>query len=244
MNGASSANIPYKNELRDRQGCGEYGRRHKPLLDAAINDIRIRFEGKTVEVEFNDTAPKPLQGFTVTAPVQILEHNTGCWWERTITARIRDGSTIPRRVGSRVLELDHRHTHAHSSRRHSTHPGHRRQASSKRGKQLSVNQPLTDSEARNIFINGAEDFYSLSANPQFSNVAELFDAWLTEHDRQLLAKTETEAGKRISSELKLEHASDAHARTEPSRAYIQGCKAARSLLEDAIRDMTQEQGTL
>lgn len=51
MNGASSANIPYKNELRDRQGCGEYGRRHKPLLDAAINDIRIRFEGKTVEVE-------------------------------------------------------------------------------------------------------------------------------------------------------------------------------------------------
>ena len=41
MNGASSANIPYKNELRDRQGCGE------------------------------------------------------CWWERTITARIRDGSTIP-----------------------------------------------------------------------------------------------------------------------------------------------------
>ena len=104
-----------------------------------------------------------------------------------------------------------------------------------------MNQPLTDSEARNIFINGAEDFYSLSANPQFSNVA---DAWLTEHDRQLLAKTETEAGKRISSELKLEHASDAHARTEPSRAYIQGCKAARSLLEDAIRDMTQEQGTL
>lgn len=95
MNGASSANIPYKNELRDRQGCGEYGRRHKPLLDAAINDIRIRFEGKTVEVEFNDTAPKPLQGFTVTSPVQILEHNTGCWWERTITARIRDGSTIP-----------------------------------------------------------------------------------------------------------------------------------------------------
>lgn len=83
------------NALRDRQGCGEYGRRHKPLLDAAINDIRIRFEGKTVEVEFNDTAPKPLQGFTVTAPVQILEHNTGCWWERTITARIRDGSTIP-----------------------------------------------------------------------------------------------------------------------------------------------------
>ena len=75
-------------------------------------------------------------------------------------------------------------------------------------------------------------------------VAELFDAWLTEHDRQLLAKTETEAGKRISSELKLEHASDAHARTDPSRAYIQGCKAARSLLEDAIRDMTQEQGTL
>ena len=149
-----------------------------------------------------------------------------------------------RRVGSRVLELDHRHTHAHSSRRHSTHPGHRRQASSKRGKQLSVNQPLTDSEAKKIFINGAEDFYSLSANPQFSNVAELFDAWLTEHDRQLLAKTETEAGKRISSELKLEHASDAHARTEPSRAYIQGCKAARSLLEDAIRDMTQEQGTL
>ena len=45
---------------------------------------------------------------------------------------------------------------------------------------MSVNQPLTDSEARNIFINGAEDFYSLSANPQFSNVAELFDAWLTE----------------------------------------------------------------
>lgn len=43
----------------------------------------------------DDTAPKPLQGFTVTAPVQILEHNTGCWWERTITARIRDGSTIP-----------------------------------------------------------------------------------------------------------------------------------------------------
>ena len=78
---------------------------------------------------------------------------------------------------------------------------------------MSVNQPLTDSEARNIFINGAEDFYSLSANPQFSNVAELFDAWLT-------------------------------ARTEPSRAYIQGCKAARSLLEDAIRDLTQEQGTL
>ena len=107
---------------------------------------------------------------------------------------------------------------------------------------MSVNQPLTDSEARNIFINGAEDFYSLSANPQFSNVAELFDAWLTEHDRQLLAKTETEAGERISSELKLEHASDAQ--TEPSRAYIQGCKAARSLLEDAIRDMTQEQGTL
>lgn len=135
-------------------------------------------------------------------------------------------------------------SHAHSSRRHSTHPGHRRQASSKRGKQLSVNQPLTDSEAKKIFINGAEDFYSLSANPQFSNVAELFDAWLTEHDRQLLAKTETEAGKRISSELKLEHASDAHARTEPSRAYIQGCKAARSLLEDAIRDLTQEQGTL
>lgn len=59
---------------------------------------------------------------------------------------------------------------------------------------MSVNQPLTDSEAKNIFINGAEDFYSLSANPQFSNVAELFDAWLTEHDRQLLAKTETEAG--------------------------------------------------
>lgn len=76
---------------------------------------------------------------------------------------------------------------------------------------MSVNQPLTDSEARNIFINGAEDFYSLSANPQFSNSAELFDAWLTEHDRQLLAKTEAEAGKRISSELKLEHASDAHA---------------------------------
>ena len=91
---------------------------------------------------------------------------------------------------------------------------------------MSVNQPLTDSEAKKIFINGAEDFYSLSANPQFSNVAELFDAWLTEHDRQLLAKTDTEA------------------RTEPSRAYIQGCKAARSLLEDAIRDMTQEQGTL
>lgn len=45
--------------------------------------------------ESDDTAPKPLQGFTVTAPVQILEHNTGCWWERTITARIRDGSTIP-----------------------------------------------------------------------------------------------------------------------------------------------------
>ena len=89
---------------------------------------------------------------------------------------------------------------------------------------MSVNQPLTDSEARNIFINGAEDFYSLSANPQFSNSAELFDAWLTEHD--------------------LEHASDAHARTEPSRAYIQGCKAARSLLEDAIRDLTQEQGPL
>jgi len=43
----------------------------------------------------DDTAPKPLQGFTVTAPVQILERNTGCWWERTITARIRDGSTIP-----------------------------------------------------------------------------------------------------------------------------------------------------
>ena len=106
---------------------------------------------------------------------------------------------------------------------------------------MSVNQPLTDSEAKKIFINGAEDFYSLSANPQ---LAELFDAWLTEHDRQLLAKTETEAGKRISSELKLEHASDAHARTEPSRAYIQGCKAARSLLEDAIRDLTQEQGTL
>ena len=56
---------------------------------------------------------------------------------------------------------------------------------------MSVNQPLTDSEAKKIFINGAEDFYSLSANPQFSNVAELFDAWLTEHDRQLLAKTET-----------------------------------------------------
>lgn len=109
---------------------------------------------------------------------------------------------------------------------------------------MSVNQPLTDSEARNIFINGAEDFYSLSAKPQFSNSAELFDAWLTEHDRQLLATTEAEAGKRISSELKLEHASDAHARTEPSRAYIQGCKAARSLLEDAIRDLTQEQGTL
>ncbi len=45
--------------------------------------------------ESDDTVPKPLQGFTVTAPVQILEHNTGCWWERTITARIRDGSTIP-----------------------------------------------------------------------------------------------------------------------------------------------------
>lgn len=45
--------------------------------------------------ESDDTAPKPLQGFTVTAPVQILKHNTGCWWERTITARIRDGSTIP-----------------------------------------------------------------------------------------------------------------------------------------------------
>lgn len=58
MNGASSANIPYKNELRDRQGCGEYGRRHKPLLDAAINDIRIRFEGKTVEVEFIDILPR------------------------------------------------------------------------------------------------------------------------------------------------------------------------------------------
>ena len=109
---------------------------------------------------------------------------------------------------------------------------------------MEYSRPLTDSEARNIFINGAEDFYSLSANPQFSNSAELIDAWLAEHDRQLLAKTETEAGKRISSELKLEHASDAHARTEPSRAYIQGCKAARSLLEDAIRDMTQEQGTL
>lgn len=106
-------------------------------------------------------------------------------------------------------------------------------------------EPTVDGQrSQEIFINGAEDFYSLSANPQFSNVAELFDAWLTEHDRQLLAKTETEAGKRISSELKLEHASDAHARTEPSRAYIQGCKAARSLLEDAIRDMTQEQGTL
>lgn len=244
MNGASSANIPYKNELRDRQGCGEYGRRHKPLLDAAINDIRIRFEGKTVEVEFNDTAPKPLQGFTVTAPVQILEHNTGCWWERTITARIRDGSTIP-------VVLDHvywnwitgtpMHIHLDGIQRIRVIEDKHHQ---REEKQLSVNQPLTDSEARNIFINGAEDFYSLSANPQLSNVAELFDAWLTEHDRQLLAKTETEAGKRISSELKLEHASDAHARTEPSRAYIQGCKAARSLLEDAIRDMTQEQGTL
>lgn len=244
MNGASSANIPYKNELRDRQGCGEYGRRHKPLLDAAINDIRIRFEGKTVEVEFNDTAPKPLQGFTVTAPVQILEHNTGCWWERTITARIRDGSTIP-------VVLDHvywnwitgtpMHIHLDGIQRIRVIEDKHHQ---REKKQLSVNQPLTDSEAKNIFINGAEDFYSLSANPQFSNVAELFDAWLTEHDRQLLAKTETEAGKRISSELKLEHASDAHARTEPSRAYIQGCKAARSLLEDAIRDMTQEQGTL
>lgn len=244
MNGASSANIPYKNELRDRQGCGEYGRRHKPLLDAAINDIRIRFEGKTVEVEFNDTAPKPLQGFTVTAPVQILEHNTGCWWERTITARIRDGSTIS-------VVLDHvywnwitgtpMHIHLDGIQRIRVIEDKHHQ---REEKQLSVNQPLTDSEARNIFINGAEDFYSLSANPQFSNVAELFDAWLTEHDRQLLAKTETEAGKRISSELKLEHASDAHARTEPSRAYIQGCKAARSLLEDAIRDMTQEQGTL
>lgn len=50
----------------------------------------------------DDTAPKPLQGFTVTAPVQILERNTGCWWERTITARIRDGSTIP-------VVLDHVH---------------------------------------------------------------------------------------------------------------------------------------
>ncbi|MFR4489481.1 MAG: hypothetical protein ACLT3W_06515 [Bifidobacterium pseudocatenulatum] len=94
-----------------------------------------------------------------------------------------------------------------------------------------MNQPLTDSEARNIFINGAEVLLFTVGKPgPFSNVAELFDAWLTEHDRQLLAKTETEAGKRISSELKLEHASDAHARTEPSRAYIQGCKAARSLL--------------
>lgn len=84
-----------------------------------------------------------------------------------------------------------------------------------------MNQPLTDSEARNIFINGAEDFYSLSTNPQFSNVAELFDAWLTEHDRQLLAKTGTEAGKRISSELKLEHASDAHApeRNHPAHTF-------------------------
>lgn len=244
MNGASSINIPYKNELRDRQGCGEYGRRHKPLLDAAINDIRIRFEGKTVEVVFNDTAPKPLQGFTVTAPVQILEHNTGCWWERTITARIRDGSTIP-------VVLDHvywnwitgtpMHIHLDGIQRIRVIEDKHHQ---REEKQLSVNQPLTDSEARNIFINGAEDFYSLSANPQFSNSAELFDAWLTKHDRQLLAKTEAEAGKRISSELKLEHASDAHARTEPSRAYIQGCKAARSLLEDAIRDLTQEQGTL
>ena len=31
-----------------------------------------------------------------------------------------------------------------------------------------MNQPLTDSEARNIFINGAEDFYS-----QFGYVGEL-----------------------------------------------------------------------
>ena len=107
-----------------------------------------------------------------------------------------------------------------------------------------MNQPLTDSEARNIFINGAEDFYSLSANPQFSNVAELFDAWLTEHDRQLLAKTETEAGKRISSELKLEHASEPTPERNHPAHTLQGCKAARSLLEDAIRDMTQEQGTL
>lgn len=244
MNGASSINIPYKNELRDRQGCGEYGRRHKPLLDAAINDIRIRFEGKTVEVEFNDTAPE--------ATARLYSHRARSdsgTQHRMLVGENNHGTNQrrlnhSRRVGSRVLELDHRHTHAHSSRRHSTHPGHRRQASSKRGKQLSVNQPLTDSEAKNIFINGVEDFYSLSANPQFSNSAELFDAWLTEHDRQLLAKTEAEAGKRISSELKLEHASDAHARTEPSRAYIQGCKAARSLLEDAIRDMTQEQGTL
>ena len=179
-------------------------------------------------------------------PFRFWNTITGCWWERPITAQeVRDGfSTIP-------VVLDHvywnwitgtpMHIHLDGVQRIRVM---RRQASSKRGKQLSVNQPLTDSEAKKIFINGAEDFYSLSANPQFSNVAELFDAALTEHDRQLLAKTETEAGKRISSELKLEHASDAHARTDPSRAYIQGCKAARSLLEDAIRDMTQEQGTL
>lgn len=47
------------------------------------------------EVKFDETAPRQLRNRIVIAPVQVIEHDTGAWWERTITVRITDGSMIP-----------------------------------------------------------------------------------------------------------------------------------------------------
>lgn len=84
-----------KNGLSDKNGRGVYAREHKPLLDKEIAKVREKYGNKLAEVTFDETAPRQLRNRIVTAPVQIIEHDRGSWWERTITARITDGSLIP-----------------------------------------------------------------------------------------------------------------------------------------------------
>ena len=99
---------------------------------------------------------------------------------------------------------------------------------------MEYSQPLTEEEARTFFKNGVEEKYSLTANPQLINPSRLFEEWIADHDRQLLERVKSEAIERIGMEIKLEHKTCMHTRTEPSRAYIQGCKAGMELLLEAV----------
>jgi len=99
---------------------------------------------------------------------------------------------------------------------------------------VKYSQPLTDEEAKTFFKDGVAEQYSLTANPQLTGPNRLFDEWIADHDRQLLERVRTEAVERIGMEIKLEHKTGVHARTEPSRAYIQGCKAGKELLLEAV----------
>lgn len=74
-----------ENGLSDKNGRGVYAREHKPLLDKEIAKVRQKYGNKLAKVTFDETAPRQLRNRIVTAPVQVIEHDTGAWWGRTIT---------------------------------------------------------------------------------------------------------------------------------------------------------------